>query len=95
MKGVAMHIMGGIEKFPELFSRPRRISLVNGIYGLTRGQVVCRRSDAADPGNDPGDFLNGSPQTEDLKSPQLRDLEVSIFNVSLVVQKNLNLPVAF
>jgi hypothetical protein len=95
MKGVTMDVMGGIEKFPKLLSCPRRISLVNGIYGLTRGHVMSSGSDAADPGNDPGKFLHGSPQTEDLKSSQLRDLEVGIFNVSLVVQKNLNLPVSF
>jgi hypothetical protein len=87
--------MGGIEKLSKLLCCPRRISLVNGINGLTRGQMVCRGSDAADSGNDPGKFLHGSPQTEDLKSSQLRDLEVGIFNVSLVVQKNLNLPVSF
>jgi hypothetical protein len=85
MKGVAMNIMSGIEKFPKLFSRSRRISLVNGIYGLTRGQMVCRRSDAADPGNDPGKYFHGSPQAEDLESSQLGDLKVSIFNISLVV----------
>jgi hypothetical protein len=95
MEGVAVDIMGGIEKLSKLFRCPRRICLVNGIYGLTRGHVMSSGSDAADPGNDPGKFLHGSPQTEDLKSSQLRDLEVSIFNVPLVVQKNLNLPVSF
>ena len=94
MKGVAMDIMGGIEKFPKLFSRPRRISLVNGIYGLTRGHVMSSGSDAADSWNDPGKYFHWSPQTEDLKSSQLRDLKVGIFNVSQVVQKNLNLPVS-
>ena len=89
-----MNKMGGIEKFPKLFSRPRRISLVNAIYGLTRGQVMCRRSDAADPGNDPWKLLHWSSQTEDFESSQLRDLKVSIFYIPLVVQKNLNLPVS-
>jgi hypothetical protein len=85
MKGVTMDVMGGIEKFPKLLSRPRRISLVSGIYGLTRGQVMSSGSDAADPGNDPGKYFHGSPQAEDLESSQLGDLKVGIFNISLVV----------
>jgi hypothetical protein len=95
MKGVAMDIMGGIEKLPKLLGRPRWISLVNGIYGLTRGQMVCRRSDATDPRDDPGKYLHRSSQTEDFESSQLRDLKVSIFYIPLVVQENLDLAVSF
>jgi hypothetical protein len=95
MKGVAMDIMGGIEKLPKLFCRPRRISLVNSVYGLTRGQMVCRRSDAADPGNDPGKNFYRSSHAEDFESSQFRDLEIGIFNIPLVVQENLDLAVSF
>jgi hypothetical protein len=95
MEGVAVDIMGRIEKLSKLLSCPRRISLVNSIYGLTRGQMVCRRSDAADSGNDPGKFLHRPSQTEDFESSQLRDLKVSIFHIPLVVQKNLDLPMPF
>jgi len=56
---------------------------------------MCRGSDAADSGNDPGKYFYGSPQTEDLEPSQFRDLKVSIFNVSLVIQKYLDLPVSF
>jgi hypothetical protein len=90
-----MNKMGRIEKLPKLFRCPRRICLVNGVYGLTRGQMVCRGSDPADSGNDPRKFLDGSSQTEDLESSQLRDLKVSVLHIPLVVQKNLDLPVPF
>jgi hypothetical protein len=90
-----MDIMGRIKKLPKLFGRPRRISLINGIYGLTRGQMVCPRSDATDPRDDPGKDFHGSSQAEDLESSQFRDLEVSIFHIPLVVQKNLDLAVSF
>jgi hypothetical protein len=95
MEGVAVDIMGGIEKLSKLFRCPRRICLVNGIYGLTRGQMVCRGSDAADSGNDSGKFLHRPSQTEDFESSQLRDLKVSIFHIPLVVQKNLDLSMPF
>jgi len=95
MEGVAMDIMSGIEKLSKLLCCPRRIGLVNGIYGLTRGQMVCRRSDAADSGNDPGKLLHRPSQAENFESSQFRDLKVSIFHIPFVVQKNLDLPVSF
>ena len=95
MDGMAMNKMGAVKEFPELFRHPRRIDGINGIHGLTRGQVMGSGSDAADPGNDPGKFLHGPSQTEDLESPQLRDLEVRIFHIPLVIQKDFNFPVSF
>jgi hypothetical protein len=95
MKGVAMDIMGGIEKLSKLLGSPRRISLVNSINGLTRGQMVCRGSDAADPRDDSGKHFHRSSQTEDLESSQFRDLKVSVLHIPLVVQKNLDLAVSF
>ncbi len=95
MERVAVDIMGRIEKLPELLRCTRRICLVNGVYGLTRGQMVCRRSDAADSGNDSRKFFHRSSQTEDLESSQLRDLKVSVFHVALVVQEDLDLPMPF
>jgi hypothetical protein len=53
-----MDIVGNIQELSELFSRPGGINLINGIDGLTRGQMVSRRSDAADPGNDSGKFFH-------------------------------------
>jgi hypothetical protein len=95
MEDVTMDKMGRIEKLPKLFCRPWRVGLVNSVNGLTRGQVMCRGSDAADPRDDPGKFLHRSSQTEDFESSQLRDLKISIGNVSLIVQKNLDLAVSF
>jgi hypothetical protein len=95
MEGVAVDIMGGIEKLSKLFRCPRRICLVNGIYGLTRGQMVCRGSDAADPGDDSWKFLHRSSQTENFESSQFRDLKISVLDVPPVVQKNLDLAVSF
>jgi len=90
-----MDIVGRVEKFPKLLSDPRRISLINSIYGLTRGQVMCRGSDATDSGNDPRKLLYRPSQTEDLEPSQFGNLKVSIFNISLIVQKYLDLPVSF
>ena len=95
MKRVAVDIMGRIKKLPKLLRCARRICLVNGVYGLTRGQMVCCRSDAADSWDDSRKLLHRSSQTEDFEYSQLRDLKVGVFNVSLVVQKNLDLPMPF
>ena len=67
VEGMAMDIVGGIEEFPELLRRSWRIRPVNSVYGLTRGQMVRRGSDAADAGDDPGKFLYRSPLAEDLE----------------------------
>ena len=90
-----MNVMGRVEKLPEFFCCLRGINLVNGVNGLTRGQVMGRRSNPTDPWNDPGKFLHRSSHTEDFKSSQLRNLKVSIFNIPLVVQKNFDLSVSF
>ena len=90
-----MDIMGSVEKLPKLFGCPWRIDLVNGVNGLTRGQVMGGRSDAADSGDNPRDLFYRSSQTEDLKSPQLRNLKIGIFNIPLIVQKKFNLPMSF
>ena len=95
MKGVAVDIMGRVEKLTKLLCRPWRISLVNSVNGLTRGQMMSGGSDAADSGNDPGKFLDRSSQTEDFESSQFRDLKVSVFHVPSVVQKYLDLPMSF
>jgi len=95
MEGVAVDIMSRIEKLSKLFRCPRRICLVNSIYGLTRGQMVRRGSDAADPWDDSWKFLHWSSQTEDFESSQFRDLKVSVLHAPLVVQKNLDLAVSF
>jgi len=95
MEGVAVDIMGRIEKLSKLLCRSWRISLVYSINGLTRGQMVRRGSDAADSWDDPGKFLHWSSQTEDLEPSQLRDLKVSIFHIPVVIQKNLDLPMPF
>jgi hypothetical protein len=95
MEGVAVDVMSGIEKLSKLFRCPRWICLVNGIYGLTRGQMVRRGSDAADPGDDSWKFLHRSSQTEDFESSEFRDLKVSVLHISLVVQKNVDLAVSF
>jgi hypothetical protein len=95
MEGVAVDIMGRIEELPKLLRCSWRISLINSIYGLTRGQMVCRGSDPADSWDDPGKFLHRSSQTEDLEPSQFRDLKVSVFHIPVVIQKNLDLPMPF
>jgi hypothetical protein len=52
-------------------------------------------SNTTDSGNDPGKYFYGSSQTENLEASQFGNLKVSVFNVSLIVQKYLDLPVSF
>lgn len=95
MERMAVDIMSRIKKLPKLLRCTRRICLVNGVYGLTRGQMVCRRSDPTDSRDNSRKFFHRSSKTEDLESSQLGDLKVGILHVPLVVQKNLDLPVPF
>ena len=67
--------------------------MVDCICGLTRGQMVRSRSDAADSGDDTGQFFYRSSFTEFLKTAKFRNLEISIGYLSVIIEKNLYFPV--
>jgi hypothetical protein len=69
VRNMAMDECGGVVQFPEFFGCRGRIDLIHCICGLTRGQVVYGRSNAADPRNNPRYLLDGHSFHEFLESP--------------------------
>jgi hypothetical protein len=91
---VGMGIVRHIKEFAQLFARRGNLNLVNCISGLTRGHVMCARSDTTDARNDARKLLDRTALAKALKPPQLGDLKVGVLHLALVVQKNLNLPMS-
>jgi hypothetical protein len=94
MRDVAVDERGGIVQLAKLLCRRRRINLVHGICGLTRGQVVYGRSNAADPRHNARYLLDRHPFNELLESAQFRYLEVTVRYTSVICEKNVNFSVA-
>jgi hypothetical protein len=65
------------------------------ICGLARGHVMSARSDTAYTGYYTGHLLNRPALAELLEAAKLGDLEVGIGNITVVVEKDLNLAVPF
>ena len=53
------------------------------------------RADSADPLGDDRHFLNGTPLTKPLKSPELGDMKLRIRHITVLIQMNDDFTVAF
>jgi len=84
-----------IDQLAEQPCRPGRLDLPQVIQGLGRSHVMGRRADATDARRDPGHLFRRPTYAEPLKAPQLRNLEKGAFHVPVLVQKDLDLAVAF
>ncbi len=86
----------GIElELPDQPGGRRGFHVIEVVQGLGGGHVMGRRTYAADVGNDAGHLLGGPPQAEPLEAPELRYLPEGVLHIPLVVQEDLDLPVAF
>ena len=61
MSDMGVDHMGAIEKLPQLLGCRRRVNMVDSVCGLTRGHVMCPRSDTADSGTIRGISSTGLP----------------------------------
>jgi len=95
MGDVRMDEVGGIEEFPQLLAGRWDLNLINGVCGLTRGHMVRAWSDTADTGHNARQFFYRASLAEALKTPQLRDLEVGILNLAILVEEDFYLAMAF
>ena len=84
-----------IKQLAELLGQRRRIDVKQGVERLGRGHVMRLRADAADAIGQVGHVLGRTPHAKLLKSSQLGNLQIDVGNVPLVVEKNVDFPVAF
>ena len=99
-QGVKMRrVVGGeedaIKKLAELLGRRRRIDVEQGVQGLGGRQVMGLGADAADPRRQVRHVLGRPAHAKLLETPQLRDLQIGVGHVALVVQKDVDLAVTF
>ena len=88
-------VEGGVEQLAQLLGGGRRVNVKDGIARLGRGHVVRLRADAADARRDVGQLFHAPALGELFEPAQLGDHQVSVGDVALVVEKDVNLPVAF
>ena len=92
-------VVGGVEdaveQLAELLGRRRRIDVEHGVQGLGGRHVMGLGADAADPRRQVRHVLGRPAHAELLEAAQLRDLQVGVGHVALVVQEDVDLAVAF
>ena len=93
--GVVGDVEGGVEQLAQLFARRRHLDVVDRVAGLGRGHVVRLGADAADARRDARHLLHGPALGELLKAAQLGDEQVGVGDVAFLVEKDVDLAVAF
>ena len=84
-----------IEQLTEFLSQRRRVDVKQGVERLGGGYVVRLGAHPADAIRQIGHILCRTPHAELLEPAQFGDLEVDVGNVTLVGEKDVDLPVAF
>ena len=92
---VVLQHEGVIDQFADLAGGGRRLDLVEVVERLGRGHVMRRGAHAADAAGDLRHLLGRSAVAEDLEAAQLRDLQIRVLHVALVVEEDVNLAVPF
>ena len=92
-------VVGGVEdaveQLAELLGRRRRIDVEQRVQGLGGRQVMGLGADAADAGRQVRHVLGRPAHAELLEAAQLRDLQIGVGHVALLVEEDVDLAVAF
>ncbi len=84
-----------VEQLAQLLGRRRRIDVKHVVQRLGGGHVVGLGADAADAVGQVRHVFGGPAYAEFLEAPQLGDLQVGVGHISLVVEEDVDLAVAF
>ena len=93
--GVVGAVERAVEQLPQQLGRPRRIDVIHGVGGLGRGHVVRLGAHAADAVGDDRHLLHRPADRKLLEAAQLRDLEIRVADLPLVVEEDLDLAMSF
>lgn len=86
---------GAVRQFADHARRRGQLYLVDGIAGLGRGHVVGRGAHAADALGDARHLFDRPPLAKGLKAAKLGHLKIGVGYVTLVIDENGDLAVAF
>ena len=95
VRGVVRGVEDAVEQLAELLGRRRRIDVEQGVQGLGGRHVMGLGADAADAGGQVRHVFGRPAHAELLETAQLRNLQVGVGHVALVVEEDLDLAVAF
>jgi hypothetical protein len=90
-----VHKMRAIIQLSQLLCRWRCFHFVYRIYGLTRGQMMGGRSNAADSRYYTRHFLNWHSLNELFKTAQFWNLEIAVGHASIISEENVNFSMSF
>jgi hypothetical protein len=93
--GVVGDVEGAVQQLAQFLGRRRRVYVIDRVGGFGGGHVVRLRAHAADAVGEQRHLLHRPAHGEPLEPAQLRDLEVRIGDVALLVQEDLDLAVSF
>src|SRR5271157_5468145 len=84
-----------IEELSEFFGGRRGIDVKHCIACFCRRHVMSLRAHTANAGCNSREFLDRPSDAELLEASQFRNLEVRVFDFSLVIEENIDLAVTF
>ena len=93
--GVVGGVENAVEQLAELLARRRRIDVEHRVERLGGRQVVGLGTDAADAGRQVRHVLGRPAHAELLEAAKLRNLQIGVRHVPLLVEENVDLAVAF
>ena len=88
-------VENAVEQLAELLGRRRRIDVEHGVEGLGGRQVVGLGADAADPRRQVRHVLGRPAHAELLEAAKLRNLQIGVGHVALLVEEDVDLAVTF
>ena len=95
MQRMVLNDKAGVEQLANLLGRGRRRDPVKGIQSFGGRHVMRGGTYTANPRGNLRHLLGRAPLRELLKPAQLRDLEEGAIHASLLIEEDLDLPVAF
>ena len=93
--GVVGGIKCRVKQFAQFLAGGWHFDVIDGIHSLGSRHVVRLGADTANAVGQEGHFLHGATNAETFETAQFRDLEVSIGNIAFLVEKDLDLAMAF
>src|SRR5208337_2067040 len=95
VRGMVGGVEDAVKQLPEFLGRRRRIDVEQIVQRLGGRHMMRFGANAADPRREVGHVLGETPHAELLKAAEFRNLQVDVFDVPLVIEEDIDLPMAF
>ena len=95
MGRVVGRVEDAVEQLSQLLGGRRRLDVEERVEGLGCRHVMSLGAHSADPRRKVRHILRGPPHAKPLEAAELRDLQVGVGDVPLLVEEDVDLPVPF